>query len=266
MIYTCYDMVRDCRSDRAEGWRYFLLQYVPVIRRILAHYFPSSPSDSLIERVLVALRQPQSSLFASLEPAPERWFVAELRQQVLTTAEAGGAVTTPPAGLEIENLTAALEKLTLVEKQAVWLETMRYSPEETGTLLRMDPHTVEKIRGQAAERIRGHVDTWSRSALWDSGRSLGRAAAASQLPECLPAKAFLDVLDGRASWRGREQMEQHVMGCWHCIDYFCRLLEVLELVRGIEPLPRSEAERFRKLLHVEAAKPSTWKRLFGWAQ
>jgi hypothetical protein len=262
MIYTCYDMVRDCRSDRAVGWRYFLSQYVPVTRRILAHYFPASPHDTQIERVLLALRQPQSSLFASLEPAPERWVVAELRQHVLAAAEAGEAATTPPGSLELENLTAALEKLTLVEKQAVWLETMRYAPEETGTLLRMDPRTVEKIRGQAAERIRGQVDTWSRSVLLDSGRTLGRAAAASQRPECLPAKTFLDVLDGRATWRGREQMERHVTACWHCVDHFCRLVEVLELVRGIEPLPEREARRFEKLLQVEAAKPAGWKRLF----
>ena len=30
MIYTCYEMVRDCRENRAEGWRYFIRNYVPV--------------------------------------------------------------------------------------------------------------------------------------------------------------------------------------------------------------------------------------------
>ena len=38
MIYTCYEMVRDCRAGRAEGWRYFVASYVPVIRKLLAHY------------------------------------------------------------------------------------------------------------------------------------------------------------------------------------------------------------------------------------
>src|SRR5579859_2954622 len=85
MIYTCYDMIRDCRADRAEGWSHFITNYVPVIRQLAAHYFPHS--GAVLEPVLVALRRPESSLFQSLEPAPERWFVAELRQRVLVAYE-----------------------------------------------------------------------------------------------------------------------------------------------------------------------------------
>src|SRR5438309_8371290 len=74
MIYTCFEMVRDCRADRPEGWRYFATNYVPLIRRLLAHY--ADASDSLLERVVLELRTPESSLFASLDPSPERPFVA----------------------------------------------------------------------------------------------------------------------------------------------------------------------------------------------
>ena len=34
MIYTCYEMVRDCHADRPEGWAYFISNYVPLIRKI----------------------------------------------------------------------------------------------------------------------------------------------------------------------------------------------------------------------------------------
>ena len=76
MIYTSYDMIQDCRADKPEGWSYFITNYVPVIRKLLAHY--GKPGD--LDRVLLALRKADSSLFASIEPAPERWFLAELRQ------------------------------------------------------------------------------------------------------------------------------------------------------------------------------------------
>src|SRR5438445_12830611 len=33
MIYTCYEMVRDCHADRPEGWAYFISNYVPLIRK-----------------------------------------------------------------------------------------------------------------------------------------------------------------------------------------------------------------------------------------
>src|SRR5690348_6466453 len=83
MIYTCYDMIRDCRADRANGWSHFVSWYVPVIRKLAAHYVPEQADGDWIGRVLEVLRRPDSSLFGSLDPAPERWFVAELRQRVL---------------------------------------------------------------------------------------------------------------------------------------------------------------------------------------
>lgn len=63
MIYTCYDMVRDCRDGRDEGWSYFVSNYTPVIRKIAGHYAPESAGDGLVERLLRAIRQPQSPLF-----------------------------------------------------------------------------------------------------------------------------------------------------------------------------------------------------------
>ena len=121
MIYTCYEMIRDCGAGRPEGWSYFLTQYVPVIRGLLAHYYPEREGDrALVERVLVRLRQPGSSLFQSLEPAPERAFVAGLRQHVLRAVEADRASAAPDVAIEIEALGAALEPFTLTEKQVAW--------------------------------------------------------------------------------------------------------------------------------------------------
>lgn len=255
MIYTSYEMIRDCRADRPEGWRYFLATYVPVIRRILAHYQPAGSPD-VLERVLVAVRKPESSLFQSLEPAPERSFVAELRQKVLAFLP----VPEAEIPLDLETLAAALEPLTLLEKQASWTESMDYDAAPAGAMLRMAPQTVEKIRERAAELLRGKVDSWRRTVLVENGRALGRAAASAATAECPPAKVFLDVLDGRATWRGRESLEPHVASCWHCIDHFARMAEVVELIRGAAPLAEAEAEPYFRLLGVAAEKKAFWKR------
>ena len=257
MIYTCYEMVRDCRAGRSEGWEYFLSNYVPVIRRLLVHYSPEPPD--LLERILPALRRPDLSLFQSLEPMPERVFVAELRQRIL--AEIGAPAA--ESSLELEEAAAAFAPLTLVEKQAVWMETMGYGPAESGTMLRMAPATVEKIRNRAAELLRGAVDSWSSGMLAANGRQLGRSAAAAGTPECIEAKVFLDVLDGRMTWRGREEMERHAAGCLHCVDHFSRLAEALELVRGLKPLTASEIQPYRDLLGIAEVKKSGWRRWFG---
>jgi len=261
MIYTCYEMARDCRANLPEGWAHFITEYVPLIRRLLAQYGPRGEDSELLNRVLLALRKPQSSMFQSLDPAPERWFAAELRQKVLAEL----TYPVPETDLDLETLAASLAPLTVVEKQAAWFQTMRYTAAQTGPMVKMEPKTVEKIRQRAGELIRGKVDRWSSTMLAANGPALGRAAAAAKGKECLPVKAFLDLIDGRTTWRGREELERHVSQCWHCVDHFCRLVEVVEMLRGLEPLSDTEAEPFRKLLGIPVKKPAGWKRLFGHA-
>jgi hypothetical protein len=254
MVYTCYEMVRDCRADLPEGWNHFIANYVPVIRKLLEHY---AGNAAPLERVLLAVRQPQSGLFDSLEPAPERWFVAGLRQKVV--AELPVAAAAMP--LDMEEVAGALEPLTLTEKQAAWTESMGYTAEQAGAMLRMAPLTVGKIRDRAADLLRGRMNAWRRTILAENGMLLSRAAAAARGAECPGAKTFLDVLDGRTSWRGREEMERHVGGCWHCIDHFCRMAEVIEVLRGMQPLTTAEAGPYRKLLGVAEEERGLWKRL-----
>jgi hypothetical protein len=260
MIYTCYEMVRDCRAGVPEGWIYFISYYVPAIRRTLAQYAPERAGDAaLMQRILLAVRKPESFLFHSTEPPEERWFVAQLRQVIV--AELGAPAAEIP--IDLETLAAALGPLTMTEKQAAWLETMRYTPEQAGPMLRVSPQTVEKVRDRAAELIRGKVDSWRRTLLADNGPALGREAAAETGKDCLPTKAFLDVVDGRTTWRGREMMERHLGGCWHCVDHFCRMLEVVHLLRDSLPLSAAEAGPYRTLLGVEAPKRTGWKRFIG---
>jgi hypothetical protein len=214
----------------------------------------------VVERIVVGLRNQESSLFKSLEPAPERWFVAELRQNTIAELR----FPAPEIELDPETVTAAFAPLTTVEKQAAWTEGMAYTPEQAGAMLRMAPGTVAKIRERAAELLRGHVDSWRRGILKENGPQLGRAAAGASGPDCLSPKVFLDVLDGRASWRGREDMERHVSGCLHCVDHFCRMAEVIELLRGIQPLPEAAAVPLCKVLGIDPEKRKRgWRRLIG---
>src|ERR1039458_715208 len=250
MIYTCYEMVRDCRANLPEGWMHFIVHYVPVIRQALAHYAPQRAQEAaLLDQILLSVRQPESFLFQSSEPPEERWFVAQLRQ--LMVAE----LATSPAAipLDLETLTAALAPLTMTEKQATWFETMRYPPAQAGPMLRVSPETVEKVRHRAAELIRGKVDAWRRTLLAENGPALGReAAAGGGGADCLPTKAFLDVVDGRTTWSGREMVDRHLGSCWHCVDHFCRILEVVHLLRGSQPLSEAESQPYRELLGLAA--------------
>jgi hypothetical protein len=263
MVYTSFEMIRDCRANRLKGWSHFITNYVPVIRRLVLHYWPERGGN--IDDVLLAIRNPgtqANGLFASVSPAPERELLAELRQQVLAVLDAAWPRPEPEISIGLETLTSALEPLTVLEKQATWLETMGYGPTEAGTMLRTGAAAIEKMRENAGVQIRAKLDRWRSTLLSENGRQLGRAAATAT-PQCLPAKAFLDLLDGRTTWLGREDLERHVRTCWHCIDHSCRLLETVELARHPQPLSGPEAERLRKLFGFTAEKRPAWKRLFG---
>jgi hypothetical protein len=251
MIYTCYEMIRDCRADKAEGWSHFVSQYAPVARTFLAQY----GGGDLIP-ALQMLRKPDSTLFQSREPSPERWFLAEMRQMIVAATPAAQ----PEIAIDLETVAEALAPLTMIEKQAAWFQTMRFTPAKTADALRMSAATVEKIRARADELLRGKLDSWKRELLADNGRALGMEAAAVSTKDCLPAKTFLDVLDGRSTWRGREEIERHVVNCWHCVDHFCRMAEVIEVLRVVQPLSESEAAGLKKALGIEEKKRSFWGR------
>jgi hypothetical protein len=253
MIYTSYDMVQDCRADKPEGWTYFVSNYVPLIRKLLAHYGASGE----LNRILVAVSKAGSSLFQSMEPVPERWFIAELRQKVLAELPVPG----PQIPVDLDTVAAAFEPLTLSEKQVAWIETMNYDAAATGAMMRMAPKTVEKIRERASELLRGKVDSWRRGLLVENGRALAQEATAAAGKDCLPVKVFLDILDGRTTWQGRESMEQHVLRCWHCIDHYSRMVEVLELIRGVQPLTEQETAPYLELLGIRTVRQSLWKRI-----
>ena len=259
MIYTCYEMMRDCRANRPEGWRFLVVQYVPAIRGIVRHYGAKEAALAETEaETLASVARPDSPWFASFDPAPERVFVAGLRQSILERIPA------PAADLRVslETVAAALEPLTLAEKQAAWLESMGYGTEESGAMLRMAPTTVAAIRARAAELLRGKTDAWRPSLLAENGRALGSEAAPSA-EGCLPPKKFLDIIDGRATWAGREELARHTEACWHCIDHFCRLVEVVSLLRGIQPLSEAAAAPFYRALNLAAPKAAGWKRWFA---
>jgi hypothetical protein len=218
MIYTCYEMIQDCRAGKPAGWSFFMANYKPAVDRLAAHY-GLTDIDGSLARV-------RDTLLQTVPPMPERHFVAELRQKLLAF------LPDRPIDLDLETLAQAFAPLTVVEKKAVWMETMGYSAEDTARMLRMDSNTVGKVRDKAADLLRGSKDRWSRTILEDHGLSLGRAAAAQSTPDCVSPKLVLDIIDGRSTWSQREQAERHITACWHCIDHFCRLHEVCDLLRA----------------------------------
>ncbi|MFN3324011.1 MAG: hypothetical protein ACK5AZ_10990 [Bryobacteraceae bacterium] len=263
-IYTCFDMIADCRANKREGWVYFVTHYLPLCGTLIEHYYPDRSADAeLLGRVLRALRDPKSSLFGT--PESEREFCSRLRQFVLAAVEDDKASTAPEISLDFETLTEALAPLTAMERQAVWLEAMGYHPEHAGSLLNMDAATAGGIREKAADLLRGKMDQWNINVMQQNGFLLRQAVKGLETEQCFPSRTFLDLLDGRMTWADRQDVDRHMVGCWYCVDHLCRMREIDAILRDSRPLRAGEAEPYLKLLGLPAGKVPFWKRLFAGA-
>ncbi|MBL8220394.1 MAG: hypothetical protein JNL62_14270 [Bryobacterales bacterium] len=251
-IYTCFDMVRDCRDNRPEGWTYLVTNYVPVIRRFLTQYYDGR--SGLLERMLLQLKNPQSSLWAPPGHAEERIFAAALRQELLRLVELDSASQQPSIPLDLETLTQALEQFTVIDRQYIWLESMGYSNEVTAEMMNLDVSSSESARTRADEALRHVLDRWKRGLVAENGLTLGRLATAMHGERCLPSKAYLDTLDGRITWQRKKDYEFHMQQCWFCVDHFCRIREADFALNKSKPLTDDEAAPFLKHLGVPIPK------------
>lgn len=261
-VYTCFDMARDCRADLPVSWSYLITAYIPVLRVLLDHYYPARASyRELIERVLRKLRDPKLPLYEQV--TTEREWVARLRQELLRLVEIDKASGEADIPLDLEILTTALEPFTVVERQMVWFETVRYTPEQTAHMMNLDASSIDKARARAEEALRGQLDRWHRGLLAENGLALGQLAEAARGESCLPPKAYLDTLDGRITWQRKKDYDFHMMQCWHCIDASCRIREVDHVLRFSKSLTAEQAKPFRDLLGLPEEKKSLLKGLFA---
>lgn len=244
-------MTRDCRGNLAEGWSYLISYYLPMIRRLLAHYYPGR-DQALLAGVMKRLHDPTLPLYGADAPITDREWVAALRLQVIDGVEGTDA---PASDLDLETLTAAFEEFTATERQFLWLSTMAYSLEETALMMNLEASTIGKARERAEEALRGKLDSWKRGLLTTNGHGLCNLARAARGEKCLLSKAYIDMLDGRITWAQKRDYEFHMVRCWHCVDVCCRIRESDHVVKVSKPLTPEEAAPFRAQLGLPEVKP-----------
>jgi hypothetical protein len=247
-VYTSYEMIADCQAGKAKGWVHFVTQYVPVMRLLLAHYYPHlEDRDAVIQRLIENWRAPGATLWQR-QPESERPFLAALRTEVLEQLRQHERPQETEIDLPLETLSAATTEFSPLECQVLWLETMRYDAASTAEMLAMAAATVTSIRERAAELLRRNMESWSSQLLFNNGFVLGRAARALGNQASIESKQALDVIDGRASWGERAAVELAVKDSWQAVDLVCRMREAHALVRASKPLSDTEAAAWRSKL------------------
>ena len=250
-IYTCYDMIRDCRQDKPHAWRFLVINYVPALSRIAAHY---RGGEAAVDSLLQKLRGPGSPL-AQMNEMSGREFVHQLRPHLLPPPS--------PSPLDAEAVLEALSPLTATERQQAWFETFGYTPEDAARIMRMAPGTGRKIYERSAELLRSKLDDWQAGMLAKHGRALGEAVLNMRPAETLSYRDFFDVIDGRNTWQHRTTFARTLESSWYEVHRACEIREADEALEKSKPLTEAEARPWLDRLGIPPPKQGILARLLG---
>lgn len=252
-VYTCYDMIPDCQRGKIEGWQFLVARFVPPLRRMAHHY---RGSESHVRRLLQDLAD---SRLSGWQAMPEREFLYNLRDPLLQVIE----YRANRAGvLDADFISEVFEPLTAIERQLAWFEVLEYNTDQAAFFFRMSAENAAAIQNKARELLRARMDDWTRTALHDNAANLTESVRARKPESPVAAKVYFDWIDGRLTWRARQETEAKVIESWYELDALCRVREADEFLRGIEPLPPDEVAEHLKSLGFEP-KPSKGG-LFRW--
>ena len=251
-VYTCYDMIADCRAGKPDGYLFLAHEFVPPLRWLNGRYGGSKDS---LHRLLSSLRD-----FPPLDPLPEREFLVALRPRVLQhTGWQGGRAQT----LDLDSLSAALAELTLLERQLVWLHILDFDTPEAARIMRVSTDTAVKTLDQANEALRTSLDRWSLDILRANSGILTAQAESSPPGEPVLIRHYLEIIDGRMTWQNRVRVDRALLASWNEVQRFCIVREADAAKRDHPPIPLEQAAPYLELLGVTPPKPSLLKRLLA---
>ncbi|MCC6291113.1 MAG: hypothetical protein IT164_00545 [Bryobacterales bacterium] len=255
-IYTCFDMITDCRQGKPEGWRHFARTFLPPLRRIVAHY---GGGEEQVMHLVERLREAKSSPLNGMRPMTEREFLDSLRPLVLELTRT--PVREPAPSLEL--VQEALAPLTAIERQTAWLETFGYPAREAARIMRMAPETAVKLRERTGELLRAKLDDWSADMLARHGYALGAEVEGQPPAEPLSYRDFFDVIDGRNTWQHRTTFERTLEESWFEVHRACRIREADDAMDKAKPLDGDALRAVLGYLRIPAAKTGFWKRVLA---
>ncbi|MCC7234029.1 MAG: hypothetical protein IT163_01920 [Bryobacterales bacterium] len=253
-IYTCFDMIADCRQGKPEGWRHFVRTFLPPVRRIVAHY---GGGEEQVMHLVERLRETKSSPLHGMQPMTEREFLDSLRPLVVELTR----THVPEAAPGLDLVQEALAPLTAVERQTAWLETFGYPAREAARIMRMAPETAVKLRERTGALLRAKLDDWSVKMLARHGHALGEEVERQPPAEPLGYRDFFDVIDGRNTWQHRSTFERTLEESWFEVHRACRIREADDALDKAKPLDEAAMRPVLEYLRIPEGKKGFWKRL-----
>jgi hypothetical protein len=255
-LWTLQRILPACEEGQAEAWRAFLDLYSSVAHGLLGVYFRDSGDGprKIWKRALPDLSANDYERLRAFDHQAEREFLADLRAFLLELGELGldpARDLTGPERPSAETLGAVLQGLPFLHQQAVFLKLAGYSDAALDKMLRIPPLAIER----AVERLQKDYSVFLKreqdECLWPAAwLAFQRSVRAAPGKDCPPLRQFVRIFDGQASWYDKKPAEEHVTACFHCLERWCALCEVVYWRAKAVPLSAAEQDELLSLLPV----------------
>jgi hypothetical protein len=276
-IRTIFSMAEDCARGERLGWMEFVRDFAEIARSLVAHYFPALIPDLEAQLVGVFRRAGAQggAWFTGLSFSNEREFMMAFRDLVFAcgreqarllpqrTSESGS----PAQSITLDPLRAAMQDLMLLEREVLWLFIKGHDAQHIAGIMMNAAATAEAVQRVAGERLRAVVPEDSGTAAEGLTRSaplLMEMAEQSKTDACVSLKSFNNLVNGQLTWRERELAEEHMAGCFYCIDRFTTFQELIRLRKDTPPLAPPQVDAILAQLPLAAGNPrGVLSRLFA---
>jgi hypothetical protein len=261
-IRTVFVMAEDCTRGEPLGWEQFLRGHGGIAAQLLARYFPTLAPEAgqHLAAVFQRAHAADAAWFRGLTFSNERDFAMAFRELVFAYGREAARLPLPQAPLE--QLQAAVAKLTLMDREILWLRMQGYEAPQIAAILASAKATASALAGVASDLLAGVLPP-APDARALAARSLMEAAEKARTEDCLPLKTFNNLVNGQLTWRERELAEEHIRPCLFCLDRYTAFQEMIRYLRDVQPLPDDEVRHLLSALGLRPPKKGILGRIFS---
>lgn len=261
-IRTVFVMAEECARGEPSGWEQFVRGHGWIAAQLLARYFPTLAPEA--EQHMAAIFQRaqagDAAWFRGLSFSNEREFAMAFRELVFAYGREAARLPLPASPRE--RFQAAVAKLSLMEREILWLQIEGYDSRRIAATLASAAATVGAATKAVGERL-GDVLPPAADARALAARALIEAAEEVRTENCLPLKTFNNLVNGQLTWRERELAEEHIRPCLYCLNRFTAFQEMIRYLRDAQSLPDDQLVALLATLNLRPPKKGLLGRIFS---
>jgi len=258
-VITFHKMLTGCIEEEFRHWELFVSTYGSLAQNLVERHF--APLKDRLPQVTFEIfestAQNDRAFLKEFSGSSEREFLIHFEKEVFSVARRHSEKNETQSEFDASFLGNLFDTVPLAHQEVALLAMKGNRPEESNKILRVPLALVQTGETEVRKK-------WSKVQNQEVSRfprlsdGIRQQIESQRGPNCPAVKVFSDVMDGRIVWRDKQQIENHISECLHCLERETTLKELLFYLRALPPLPPEVVQGVLTNLDIQM-KPSRVK-------